>query len=426
MSLVNNMLRDLGRRKSDIRGSIDVAGLSPAGDFSETKKPVLLITALAVMTLLAVVLVYFYLQLYNSAPVYQEVNIDIVPSSQLNVGGPEVTERIIEAVPVESERLATTPPPTQLSQSLLQAAIGDSEVESMEITAASPELNNGPISTVNTQIENVVESIASLNTVTANEERAAITEVEVTIPTAAIEESRQSQPSNEQVANRVRPDLDGTDAPAVAIFEVEVGATAALKNAVVLNSQQQDLQIVQQALQLFNANRQTDSLALLENYLLVNPSAHQSRETLAKLILSRGQTQQALEIVAEGLAIASAHTGFKKLMARMMLADARPQEAANLLSTRAPAVEDDSEYYEFLATAQLSSKDNEGAIHSYKSLLQVDPTQGKWWYGWAYAQDSLGNNAAALQAYNRAMDQENLSPSLRQRSQRRIAVLGAR
>ena len=55
--------------------------------------------------------------------------------------------------------------------------------------------------------------------------------------------------------------------------------------------------------------------------------------------------------------------------------------------------------------------------------MQQDQSQGKWWYGYAASQDSLGNIRAARQAYNRAVQQASLSPNLRRRSQERLAAL---
>jgi len=90
---------------------------------------------------------------------------------------------------------------------------------------------------------------------------------------------------------------------------------------------------------------------------------------------------------------------------------------------RAPPIGEDIEYHDILATAQLANRDYEGALISYTSLVQQDRSQGKWWYGFAASQDSLGNGSAARQAYSQAIQLSNLSPSLRARSQERLISL---
>jgi Flp pilus assembly protein TadD len=98
-------------------------------------------------------------------------------------------------------------------------------------------------------------------------------------------------------------------------------------------------------------------------------------------------------------------------------------EAASLLTRRAPTVSEDVEYHEILAAAQLASEDYEGARISYSSLVQQDRSKGNWWYGYAASSDFLGNRSVAAQAYNRAIQSFDLSPSLRRRSEERLAQL---
>jgi Flp pilus assembly protein TadD len=76
-----------------------------------------------------------------------------------------------------------------------------------------------------------------------------------------------------------------------------------------------------------------------------------------------------------------------------------------------------------LASAQLASKDFEGAAISYSELVGADQSQGKYWYGYAAAKEFLGNTNVARQAYARAVQQASLSTNLRRRSQDRLLAL---
>jgi len=161
----------------------------------------------------------------------------------------------------------------------------------------------------------------------------------------------------------------------------------------------------------------------LESYIIENRNAHQSRETYAKLLMSRGRIADASALINVGLGLAPNHTGFKKVKARLLMIEGDIPSAVTTLISRAPDIVDDSEYHDLLASAQLSSRDFAGAIISYRGLVEHDQTQGKWWYGYAAANDQLGNASVARQAYVKAMQLSNLSANLRQRSQERIVAL---
>ncbi|MEQ8954998.1 MAG: hypothetical protein RL120_12780, partial [Gammaproteobacteria bacterium] len=206
----------------------------------------------------------------------------------------------------------------------------------------------------------------------------------------------------------------------------EQGAAVAenIRTEVARTPEQQDTASVQDALRLIANNRMSDAFAVLEEAIADNRYAHQTRETYAKLLMSQGNVQGAASLVDAGLQLAPNHSGFKKVKARLLLNESNVAGAVDLLIRRAPEVSVDSEYHDILASAQLANRDYQGASVSYTSLVQFDQTQGKWWYGFAAAQDRLGNTRAARQAYARAMQQPNLSASLRQRSQERITLLG--
>jgi MSHA biogenesis protein MshN len=197
-----------------------------------------------------------------------------------------------------------------------------------------------------------------------------------------------------------------------------------VKNYAQMTPEERDTLAVQYALRLIQDNNTMQAYASLEEHVMQNRYAHQSRETYAKLLVNDGNLLAARNLVESGLQLAPNHPGFKKVKARILIGNGDSAEAVSVLSSRAPPVHEDIEYHELLATAQLASRDFEGAQLSYTSLVRQDQSQGRWWYGLAASNDSLGNRQAALQAYTRAAAQNNLSPNLRRRVQERLAVLG--
>jgi MSHA biogenesis protein MshN len=200
-------------------------------------------------------------------------------------------------------------------------------------------------------------------------------------------------------------------------------AVEGVKNEAQMSAEDLDTLAVQEALRMIANNNVTGAYAHLEQHIINNRYAHQSRETYAKLLMNDGELLAAYNLIESGMQLAPNHPGYKKVKARILIADGQINEAVSLLSRRAPDISQDLEYHEILATALLASRDFEGAALSYTSLVQQDQSQGKWWYGFAASHDSMGNSDAAIQAYSRALQQGNLSPNLRRRSQERLTAL---
>jgi Tfp pilus assembly protein PilF len=64
-------------------------------------------------------------------------------------------------------------------------------------------------------------------------------------------------------------------------------------------------------------------------------------------------------------------------------------------------------------------------MQNYRQLLQFDGSQTRWWYGYAVANDRLGNISVAKQSYEQALKGASLSVGLRRSSEERVAALAA-
>lgn len=192
-----------------------------------------------------------------------------------------------------------------------------------------------------------------------------------------------------------------------------------------LSANEVDVIQVQNGLKLLANGNEDAAFEALSSHVRAAPAAHQSRETLIKLLLSRGQTARAGTLADAGLSIAPNHSGFKKAKARFLIADKNYESAAALLSARAPEPRSDLEYHELLASAQLGAGDFVGAMQNYRQLLQFDGSQTRWWYGYAVANDRLGNVSVAKQSYEQALKGASLSVGLRRSSEERVAALAA-
>ncbi|MCG8415784.1 MAG: hypothetical protein MI746_16335 [Pseudomonadales bacterium] len=404
MSLVNDMLRDLDQRRKESSGSAASVSLTPAPEIpgDSSKRPMILYLVVALI-IGAGVIAWFWSQ-QGDSPTTRQLNTIPQVVQQTGPVVPTDTARVSQTAAAEAIQVADVEiPDTDLEQAEAPDApltfISDSEnVEFLE-----PEDSANALAQSQQESDSVGNSSATPDSAERMvEER---TPIEAAVDSS---ESVETIVRGEQGSSTV----DLTQAP-----------TENVKDAAELTPEEEDLIAVQEALRLIADNNTATAYAILEQQIVENRYAHQSRETYAKLLMNDGNLLGAFELTEAGLGLSPNHSGFKKIKARLLIADGQLGAAVELLLSRAPEVGVDLEYHDILATAQLASRDYEGALISYTELVQQDQSQGKWWYGFAASQDSLGNSSAARQGYSQAVRLQNLSANLRRRSQERLAIL---
>ena len=428
MSLVNNMLRDLDQRRKESDNSGSGVSLMPASEYPKEARKNLLPLLLVGLGLVVVALVYYWTTLTQSG-VDRRLDIPIAAADTRPQPNDERTtqetvqetvqaleEPIVVAVPAEAEVEAVAEVEGEAREIASEATIEEATIEeatieeatiekaTIEVAISSPEVGIGeslPIERVE-QVSTAVESNPLADPVV-------VTEAPVT-----------SQPIDQPVEVPVP-----TEQP-TSIAELDLGEDVQLKSmkeAPRYSNEQLDTIAVQEALRLISAGNTEAAFDTLGQYIIENRNAHQSRETYAKLLMNQGRGNDAAALIDAGLDLAPNHSGFKKVKARLLMGSGNIPDAVDILISRAPDIVDDSEYHDLLASAQLSSRDFAGAVISYRGLVEYDQSQGKWWYGYAAANDQLGNTSIARQAYSRAMQFSNLSANLRRRSQERVGTL---
>lgn len=380
MSLVNDMLRDLDARRQGAPGKgIGSAKLKPAPDDDRRgedgpRRPVMLWISLGVLAIALVVAAVTWLTA-GSQP-------ELAPRQPVAVVAPQVDPAAARQERVQQQELERI---TQRLQAL--------EQENRELRET----------VVSRDVEAPAPVVAE-----AREER--VTEM-----------APRWQPSEPEVS---RPVLQIAEAPTTEAPTVEpspVGET--IRTPRELSFRDTDRQRVQQALAIWRDNRQQQAIQMLDDFVQNNPEAHQSREMLAKFLMQSGDTQTAMYVVMNGMAIAPDHAGYKKVQARLLLDAGQPADAALLLSSRPPRVGADTEYHELLGTALLFSQEFEDALFTYRSLLEQDAERAAWWYGHGAALDGMGRSFEAAQSYERALQLGDLSGSLRRVSQERLVAI---
>jgi len=186
---------------------------------------------------------------------------------------------------------------------------------------------------------------------------------------------------------------------------------------------ERDQQTNQQALQHMRAGRTQTANELLSKLIKEYPAAHQSRATLVALNLSQGYAPQAEQLLAQGLQLAPQQLAFIKLKARLLLSQQQVSQAVELLSAQLEAGAEGQELLALLASASQRDGQHERALQLYQQLLIQNNRQPQWWIGKAISLEVLKQKAAALQAYMQARSIAGISPALKAYAEGRINQL---
>ncbi|PWY55359.1 hypothetical protein DGG96_12060 [Legionella qingyii] len=177
------------------------------------------------------------------------------------------------------------------------------------------------------------------------------------------------------------------------------------------------------ALEAIDKGFDQEAITLLREILTRVPNASDVRENLASLYLTYGDFAHAAEIVNEGLRYTPADTALITIKARLFLDQGKAMEAINLLSKYRPSMTSYPDFYGTLAAALQS----EGRILEsgsiYRSLIQIDPNDGRYWLGYAIALEHNNKMNQAIEAYLRASQNPESEPTVRDYAENRLKVL---
>lgn len=403
MSLVNDMLRDLdARRRESPSRAMGAEKLVPASERAteKTKVPRSRIAAVVLAVVLAGLATFFYLTQSQSEGQISN-SVQITPSARSE------QESVVAASPELPEAELIEQAAAVAAQSVVQETT--QTLSQLEARLQQLEAQNQALLESQQREEALDISYAS---------------------TAAAEESVHNSISYVPAEDDAWIDQDWANAPALpaGVFDTSASTTAGAANPMnrvqrEMSLQDRDRQAVQYSLQQWSSGQRLAALQTLDLFAYENPEAHGARETLAKLLMQQGEPERAMQAVELGLSIAPNNNAYKKIKARLDIEQGRAAEALKLLSASPPTVEADTEFHDLMATAFLTTQQYDFASVTYQALLQQNSAEGRWWYGLAASYDARGRAQDAASAYERALQQINLSPSLRQASQARLQLI---
>ena len=179
---------------------------------------------------------------------------------------------------------------------------------------------------------------------------------------------------------------------------------------------------ITEAEQAIERNDIVKAEALFEEVLLVMPEHETARKQLAALWYGKKSSQDAVNLLSQGIALAPQAQEMRLMSARIYYEQGQAKQAYNILSPIKHNA--DVELQALLANLAAEINEHDTAITAYAKLIALEPNVGRWYLGSAVSLDSLGKFERAREAYKQAIALNNLSSSAMQFARQRLIELG--
>ncbi|MNI52511.1 Beta-barrel assembly-enhancing protease [compost metagenome] len=163
-----------------------------------------------------------------------------------------------------------------------------------------------------------------------------------------------------------------------------------------------------------------------DNYyqvLVHDPHNQGAREQLAGLLYGEGRLTEASQVLEEGLRLDPAQADLRLLLARVAISGGDRQKALDWLTGYQPDLAANLDYYATWAGLAQELGQPAQASELYVKLLRQQPDQGRWWLGLGVAEDGQGHRQRALDAYRNAQLHGDLGEASTRWLEQRIAQL---
>ncbi len=402
MSLVNDMLRDLEKRKASPATGSPEAGASresmiePKQSSFKTKD----IFLLALVFLVAILAAYIWLS-REELRLPQEVSLEALPEA------PQVQS-------VSTQKLQE-PQPEELAQTILSN-------QAVENTR-----NRQVIEAELKRVEQKVSPVAKARVATAAPMKA-VEAKSLAKPVPQKEETRLLTKNSKDLAasqNKVSRKHVSTEIttpkPEQRIKPEQTIKPTSQVLGVVLSPSALDLKTASDAISLFQVGKPAAAYSLMQTFVAENKVVDKTLGVLANRLLQDqrfSELSALLERAGKPLS-----PGLRQVKARWLLMQGEPELAVALLEPSLPDIETLPEYYALMASLYQRNGQAGKAFEHYSQLIQSNDTVADWWAGLGVAADQLGQGRQAMFAYQQAMSLPGLNRALEQYIGQRLSAL---
>ena len=377
MSVINKMLKDLEQRDQEQGADFD-----PSGAVYQAKEKSKLPLLLAVMLVVIIGLAGVVTWLLMGQNKVEVTGIELVSETQNTL---EPAQQSDPTPVTEVQTPAPEEQPKVLNQSPVLAAV--TTVEPSSNTQAAPEQEP-----VNTTQQTML-----------NEEATQVTEQE-------LEDENFFEDEFDSVVGTPEPKQE-VEQPQ---FKIE-------KSASNLTREQRIEKLMTKAQESFDKGYISDAISQLEEVLGSADNHVEARNLLAVAWYGRGELQQAVNILNDGLSRYPNTEKWRLTAAKIFFKENEQQGAFTYLE--ADLVDASPEYYSMQGTLARQLKRFDKAEVAYANLTKIEPEKGNWWLGYAIALDSQNKSQLAKQSYQQAVNKAGISPSSIKFAKQRIAKL---
>ncbi|MCK4870654.1 MAG: tetratricopeptide repeat protein [Gammaproteobacteria bacterium] len=181
-----------------------------------------------------------------------------------------------------------------------------------------------------------------------------------------------------------------------------------------LTSEQQAQLDYQEALTALQNKQIFTAITKLRGILKILPTYMPARETLATVLYRSGSKHEASRVARIGLSQDPDNMILIKLRAHIYVDQGLINSALQLLLQQHPDVNNDPNYYGFIAALYQRLGKYQIAAQIYAQLSQLQPTNATWLVGFGIALEGTGAINAAREAYTNALKYgANMAPALR-------------
>ncbi|WOH35899.1 tetratricopeptide repeat protein [Thalassotalea fonticola] len=162
--------------------------------------------------------------------------------------------------------------------------------------------------------------------------------------------------------------------------------------------------------------------SLLEEAIILQPYHVEARKELAALWFGRKTYQPAKNLLTQGVVLLPNNEDFRLMLARIYSTEGNNEKAFKVLNELASS--NLLEYQLALASMASQSDHHSSAINAYNKLLVMRPQQSRWWLALAISYDSNEQYQPATSAYQKAIALGRLSSNSVQFAKQRLIELG--
>lgn len=165
------------------------------------------------------------------------------------------------------------------------------------------------------------------------------------------------------------------------------------------------------------------AINLLEKVLVRFPSSVAASESLAALYMANGQLGLAQKTLDDGLSFKPNAFGLSTMKARLLFEQDRAKEALEILTKFKPDIYRNPDFYGLLAAVYQTLGRDKEAGGLYQKLVEIVPSNGQYWLGYAIALEQRNANQQAVSAYKRASQSYDIDPAVRVYAESRLKLL---